>query len=188
MSGIANTARGAGGKFTRAPMVPAPPDVPDAAPARPATAELHRLAEQRRQHGGFLIPPPADAAQAGFTFSAQEGMERPNAALQGVLKWFEAVVEAGGSDADLALAWESGWRLTGSLGATIKGWARPSFEALQARAGKRYAELEARAYAEAAPDRAALERRRQLQAERHELAAIEADAAKVRARIARLEA
>jgi hypothetical protein len=166
------------------------PDIPEAPEAaqRPATAELQRLAEQRGQHGGFLVPPPADASQAGFTFSSMEGQERPNAALQGVVRWFEAIVEAGGSDADLALAWESGWRLTGSLGATIKGWARPSFEALQARAGKRYAELEARAYAEAAPDRLAAERRRQLQAAQHELAAVEADRARALDRIAKLEA
>jgi hypothetical protein len=158
---------------------------------RPATAQLARLQAQREAGGGFLLPLPPNAAAAGLVQPRIGGGDEPmpNEALKAVLDHFTALHEAGASPADLDLAWES-WRPVAVGFANPKLWVRTVayFDQLKTAAGQRHAELQARAYAEAAPDRIAAEKRRALQAEQAELALIERDRSKVLARIARLEA
>jgi hypothetical protein len=133
-----------------------------ASPEAPtATQRLAELDALRQQHGGYLIPPPADLGSARIMPPPAEalggdGLARPNKAMQGVEAWFREIA-AIGSPADLEFAWQL-WRPPDDA-TNPKHRFEPVFLQLCAEAGRRFNVLWEQAEAERRQGLALLEHR-----------------------------
>lgn len=123
-----------------------------------ATERLADLQAQREANGGWLVKPPPGIDGARMVLQEGETLGQPNAAWMVLVAWFEEIVAAGGSPADLDRAW-SHWNPPIWPGGTHpRAVARDAFDAIKQRAGKQSYELHAQAERERLEERAAAAR------------------------------